>query len=28
MWDIFNRVAFMMERKMLLTLKSIAERPR
>jgi len=28
MWDIFNRVAFMIERKMLLTLKSIAERPR
>lgn len=28
MWDIFNRVAFVMERKMLLTLKSLAERPR
>lgn len=27
-WDIFNRIAFVMERKMLLTLKSIAERSR
>ncbi len=27
MWEVFNRIAFVMERKMLLTIKQIAERP-